>query len=51
MGCVVGIPLRDFGELVRKELTPVSSDVFISIPSGVYNYIFVSFSHNQHIKL
>ncbi len=32
MGCVMTIPERDFGWIVGKELTPVSADVFISIP-------------------
>lgn len=36
MGCVVEIPERDFSWIVGKELTPVSSDVFISIPKRGY---------------
>lgn len=36
MGCVVLIPKRDFSWLVGKELTPVSLDVFISIPGRDY---------------
>lgn len=36
MGCVVEIPMRDFVRTVRKELTPVSADVFISIPERAW---------------
>jgi len=36
MGCVVEIPMRAFVQTVRKELTPVSADVFISIPERAW---------------
>lgn len=36
MGCVVEIPMRAFVRTVRKELTPVSTDVFISIPKRAW---------------
>lgn len=32
MGCLVAIPKRDLSGFWRQELTPVSSDVFVSIP-------------------
>lgn len=35
MGGVVAIPERACGWLIGKELTPLSSDVFISIPERV----------------
>lgn len=36
MGCVIEIPMRDCVRIVRKELTPLSSDVFVSIPERVH---------------
>jgi hypothetical protein len=36
MGCVTSIPERALVCFGRKELTPLSADVFISIPKRVY---------------
>jgi len=36
MGCVTSIPERVLFCFGRKELTPVSADVFVSIPKRVY---------------
>lgn len=43
MGSVVEIPMRGFVQTLRKELTPVSTDVFISIPERVYNNTLLGF--------
>ncbi len=50
MGCVVSIPERVLVCLGRKELTPVSADVFVSIPKRVSNMLRMDSSHNQHIR-
>jgi hypothetical protein len=47
MGCVVAIPERDFGWIIGKELTPISTDVFISIPQRGFWVLSVNSLHNQ----
>ncbi len=38
MGCIALIPGRDFEPGSREELTPVSADVFVSIPQRDFEY-------------
>jgi len=50
MGCVASIPERGLVWVERKELTPVSADVFVSIPERVSNMLHMVSSRNQHIS-
>jgi len=50
MGCVVEIPMRVLDWVERKELTPVSADVFVSIPERVSKMPRMASSRNQHTR-